>query len=140
MTVCNFLTFEKIARLIAAASPTEQAKPVVPASIQADQQESSDEPEEDSDQAEFETDEPPTTKIVAEKAPSPLQQHKRRHIEDEREPETVQMEGLAESKTQRRGPKTGGAETQQLRKRQKGEDSLYYTSGATNNIYCRNRV
>jgi len=92
--------------------------------VQADQQESSDEPEEDSDQAEFETDEPPTTEIVAERASSPLQQHKRRHIEDEREPETVQMEGLAESKTRRRGPKTGGAETQQLRKRQKGEDKL----------------
>lgn len=68
MTVCNFLTFEKIARLIAVASPTEQAKPIIPASIQADQQESSDEPKEDSDQAEFEADEPPATKIVAERA------------------------------------------------------------------------
>jgi hypothetical protein len=103
MTVCNFLTFEKIARLITAASPTEQANPVVPAPIQADQQESSDEPEEDSDQAE--NDEPPATEIVAERAWSPLQPRKRRYIE-----------------IQRREPKTGGAETQKLQTRQNGED------------------
>jgi len=79
----------------------------------------------DSDEAEFEANELPVTEIIAEGASSPLQVQKRRHIEDEQEPETVQIEGSAEGGTQRRGPKTGGAEIQQLQKRQKEIEYRY---------------
>jgi hypothetical protein len=89
-----------------------------------DQQESSDGSEGDSNEAEFETNELPATEIIAEGASSPLQPPKQRYIKDGQEPETVQIKGSAESGTLRRGPKTGGAETQQLRKRQKGEDKV----------------
>ena len=65
----------------------------------------------------------------------------RRHIEDEHAPEPVQMEGLVGGETERRGPETGGAENEELQRRQKGEDkAFYYTSYTTNNIYGRNRV
>ncbi len=49
------------------------------------------------------------------------------------------MERLVGGETVRRGPKTGGAENEELQRRQKGEDKAF-TSYTTNNIYSRNRV
>jgi hypothetical protein len=77
-----------------------------------------------SNQAESKTGKLPATETVAERASSLIEPCKRRYIEDTQAPETVPIEGLAESKTQRQEPKTGKAETQYLQKGQKGKDKV----------------
>jgi len=48
----------------------------------------------------------------------------RRHIEDEHALEPVQIEGLV-GETARQRPETGGAENEELQRRQKGKDKAF---------------
>jgi hypothetical protein len=59
---------------------------------------------------------------IENRATSHIQPLRRRHIEDEHAPETVQVEGLVGGETERRGPETGGADNEKLQRRQKGKD------------------
>jgi hypothetical protein len=107
--------------------------------LQADGQESSEDPEEESDQAEFEeTDELSATKDIAEGARNLIKSHKRRHIGDERALDLVQMDGIARRKMQRLEPENKPLPPP-LRTRQTGKDTLpLYTRLLT--IYTRNRI